>query len=176
MINLFLTLIIIFAFICILTVIIGIKSQKTLYPMVSVICGVMIIAFAFCCAIETESPDSEEVPSKAFIPASEYESGNAGTDLVKESATRKAAAAEAHTQAEEEDEFELEDDAEKEEIPVERVITEEDAPDDMSRTVYITKTGTKYHYSYFCSNTDFYECTLEQALARGLEPCKKCVK
>ena len=43
-------------------------------------------------------------------------------------------------------------------------------------TVYITKSGTKYHYSYTCGGNEYYKCTIEQALDRGLSPCKKCVK
>ncbi len=42
--------------------------------------------------------------------------------------------------------------------------------------VYITRKGTKYHYDIECGNNEFYECTLEQALDRGLEPCKRCVE
>lgn len=51
-------------------------------------------------------------------------------------------------------------------------ITEAESAD---RIVYITKTGRKYHYSYNCSDVDFYECTLAEALEMGLEPCGNCV-
>ena len=47
---------------------------------------------------------------------------------------------------------------------------------DGSDTVYITRNGEKYHFSYSCGNYEFYECTLEQALTRGLTPCKKCAQ
>ena len=43
------------------------------------------------------------------------------------------------------------------------------------KTVYITKTGKKYHYTYPCGNGIFYECPLQEAIDRGLEPCKRCV-
>ena len=43
-------------------------------------------------------------------------------------------------------------------------------------TVYITRNGEKYHFSYTCSNNQYYECTIDQALARGLTPCKKCAQ
>ncbi len=42
--------------------------------------------------------------------------------------------------------------------------------------VYITRNGEKYHLSLSCGEYEFYECTLEQALSRGLSPCKKCAQ
>ena len=44
-----------------------------------------------------------------------------------------------------------------------------------SRTVYVTKTGKKYHYANPCGRGTYYPCTLAEAQARGLEPCGKCV-
>lgn len=43
------------------------------------------------------------------------------------------------------------------------------------RTVYYTRTGSKYHYANPCGNGTYYPCSLEEALARGLDPCGKCV-
>ncbi|MBQ8228672.1 MAG: hypothetical protein IJZ88_06635 [Clostridia bacterium] len=45
-----------------------------------------------------------------------------------------------------------------------------------TNTVYITKSGKKYHLSYTCGGNEYYECTIEQALERGLTPCKKCAQ
>ena len=42
------------------------------------------------------------------------------------------------------------------------------------RTVYVTETGSKYHYDNNCGNGTYYESTLQTALNRGLTPCKKC--
>lgn len=42
-----------------------------------------------------------------------------------------------------------------------------------SATIYVTPTGSKYH-SRACGRGTYTPATLEQALARGLEPCKKC--
>ncbi len=42
--------------------------------------------------------------------------------------------------------------------------------------VYITRNGKKYHLSYTCGGNEYYECTLTQALDRGLEPCKRCAQ
>lgn len=44
-----------------------------------------------------------------------------------------------------------------------------------SRTVYVTKTGKKYHYNSHCNGGTYYESTLEEAQRRGLGPCNKCV-
>lgn len=41
-------------------------------------------------------------------------------------------------------------------------------------TVYITKTGKKYHTNPSCNGATYYECSLEDAIAKGLTPCKKC--
>lgn len=46
--------------------------------------------------------------------------------------------------------------------------------DTQSRTVYVTPTGKRYHYDGNCNGGTYIESTLEQALARGLTPCKKC--
>lgn len=42
-----------------------------------------------------------------------------------------------------------------------------------NQTVYITKTGSKYH-SHKCGNGTYYSSTLSEAKSMGLEPCKKC--
>lgn len=42
-------------------------------------------------------------------------------------------------------------------------------------TVYITKTGKKYHYDGSCNGGTYIASTLEEALSRGLTPCQKCI-
>lgn len=42
-------------------------------------------------------------------------------------------------------------------------------------SVYITRTGEKYHYDNSCNGGTYYEVTLQEALNMGLEPCSKCV-
>lgn len=41
--------------------------------------------------------------------------------------------------------------------------------------VFYTKTGSKYHYKNPCGNGTYYPCTLDEAIAKGLSPCDKCV-
>lgn len=49
------------------------------------------------------------------------------------------------------------------------------AEEPQSQTVYVTKTGKRYHYDNHCNGGTYYESTIENAIARGLTPCKKCV-
>ncbi len=44
-----------------------------------------------------------------------------------------------------------------------------------SNTVYITRTGKRYHYDNSCNGGTYYPSTLEEAKSRGLTPCNKCV-
>lgn len=47
---------------------------------------------------------------------------------------------------------------------------------DMARTVFVPRTGSKYHYVSDCSNmTSPRSMSLEEALSQGYEPCANCV-
>lgn len=46
---------------------------------------------------------------------------------------------------------------------------------DESRTVYITPTGKRYHFSSSCGGKNSYDVTLNEAEKLGLTPCQKCV-
>lgn len=43
-------------------------------------------------------------------------------------------------------------------------------------TIYVTPTGKRYHYDGNCNGGKYEEATLEEAIARGLTPCQKCVQ
>ena len=43
-------------------------------------------------------------------------------------------------------------------------------------TVYITKTGKRYHYDGNCNGGTYIPSTLGEALKRGLTPCEKCAR
>ena len=45
-----------------------------------------------------------------------------------------------------------------------------------SRTVYITPTGKRYHYSSTCGGKNSTPTTLSKAKSYGLTPCKKCAQ
>lgn len=51
----------------------------------------------------------------------------------------------------------------------------ENVNQDIDRPIYITKTGSKYHYDSSCNGGTYYETTLGDAISKGLEPCKKCI-
>lgn len=44
------------------------------------------------------------------------------------------------------------------------------------KIVYVTKNGKKYHYKNPCGKGDFTAIKIEDAIEKGYEPCKKCVK
>ncbi len=48
------------------------------------------------------------------------------------------------------------------------------AEEPVSETVYITKTGKRWHRDSHCNGGTYYESTLDAAKRRGLTPCKKC--
>ena len=43
------------------------------------------------------------------------------------------------------------------------------------QAVYITRTGSKYHYDNHCNGGTYWEVPYETAVGMGLEPCSKCV-
>ena len=145
--ELFLTLIIVSAFVCTVCVVINIGSRKKAFPIISVCCCVMITALAFCCAVELKNNEKPQSTGQTVVTLSgrKNEKQTVKSSVKVNAETRKADKSQA----------------------------EENSAD---RIVYITKTGEKYHYSYDCSAADFYECTLAEALEMGLEPCGKCVE
>lgn len=58
--------------------------------------------------------------------------------------------------------------------PVITEAPEEEIDEPISRTVYITPTGKRYHYRSTCGGKNSYAVTLDQAIAQGFTPCKKC--
>lgn len=44
-----------------------------------------------------------------------------------------------------------------------------------SQTIYMTRTGSKYHYDDSCNGGTYWPVSLSTALGFGLEPCDKCV-
>ena len=48
--------------------------------------------------------------------------------------------------------------------------------EDYNRIVYVSRTGTKYHYSSICSDMNNpISMTLQEAINKGKKPCVKCV-
>ncbi len=134
-------LIIILGLICLASVILSIKSRKTIYPITAVCCLVFILAASVCGLIPE---DNQKIIAE------------------KQQNTEYSAVSDSYTSDENKN-------TEKTES------TEKITAKDKNRIVYITKTGTKYHSTYTCGKNDYYECTLEEALEMGLEPCGKCI-
>lgn len=63
----------------------------------------------------------------------------------------------------------------KRETTTRETTTEEKTTKDKSRTVYITPTGEKYHYSKSCAGKNAIESTLNEVKDR-YDPCKKCTQ
>lgn len=58
----------------------------------------------------------------------------------------------------------------------ERIQQQSAQPQDVQdRTVYITKTGKRYHYDDSCNGGTYIASTLSEAISRGLTPCQKCI-
>ena len=53
-------------------------------------------------------------------------------------------------------------------------INEQESEQTDERTIYITRTGKRYHYDPHCNGGVYIPSTLEEALSMGLTPCKKC--
>lgn len=49
-----------------------------------------------------------------------------------------------------------------------------EASESQGRTVYITPTGKRYHYDNNCNGGTYIPSTMDEALSKGLTPCKKC--
>lgn len=44
-----------------------------------------------------------------------------------------------------------------------------------SRDIYITRTGSKYHYDSTCNGGTYWPVPYDTAVGMGLKPCDKCV-
>ncbi|MFP3155817.1 Ig-like domain-containing protein [Lachnospiraceae bacterium ZAX-1] len=61
-------------------------------------------------------------------------------------------------------------------VTVKNANSSSDTNNDVSRTVYVTPTGKRYHFSPTCGGKNSRESTLNYAVnTLGLTPCKKCV-
>lgn len=85
-------------------------------------------------------------------------------------------APQATTEPQEEPQADISDSTtEPTEEPVVQAPAEPDpTPTQNAQTVYVTPTGNRYHYDSHCNDGTYIASTLEEALAAGLTPCKKC--
>ena len=112
------------------------------------------------------------IDMKVTDPAAEEAARLAAEQAAKEEAERKAAE-EAAAQAEAQ--RKAAEEAAAAQAAAEQQAAEEAAADKAtSRTVYITPTGARYHYSAKCAGDNAIETTLDQAQAQGYTPCGRC--
>lgn len=112
------------------------------------------------------------IDMKVTDPAAEEAARLAAEQAAKEEAERKAAEEAA---AKAEAERKAAEEAAAAQAAAEQQAAEEAAADQAtSRTVYITPTGARYHYSAKCAGDNAIETTLDQAQAQGYTPCGRC--
>ena len=71
--------------------------------------------------------------------------------------------------------FVIEDTTQQESI----VISEEKETEEQTTQVlyvYITENGERYHFNDNCSKGEYFQVTIDEALEKGLTPCKRCVE
>lgn len=54
------------------------------------------------------------------------------------------------------------------------VVSEEPAPEEVVKYVYVNTSGNKYHSSKSCAGDSAYSITLESAISQGKTACSKC--
>ena len=112
------------------------------------------------------------IDMKVTDPAAEEAARLAAEQAAKEEAERKAAEEAA---AKAEAERKAAEEVAAAQAAAEQQAAEEAAADQAtSRTVYITPTGARYHYSAKCAGDNAIETTLDQAQAQGYTPCGRC--
>lgn len=132
--------------------------------------------------IEKERKEAEE---KAKLEAEEKAAEEKAKQEAEAKAAEEKARLEAEAKAAEEKakqeaaaEEEARKKAEAQQNQTTSTVSTQDTPatnSESGRTVYYTKSGSKYHYENPCGRGTYYPCTLAEAEAMGLEPCGKCV-
>jgi len=112
---------------------------------------------------DTEAPSSNETASQ---PSETSDSEAEPSDIAEESAPETSPA-----ETTPEEETPTVDPA-----PESTVSTPSEQSVSTSPMVYRTKSGSKYHDNPHCNGGTYFECTLDEALSRGSQPCKKCVR
>lgn len=144
--TLILVLIIILIVISVAAFGVGCVGKKKTFPIIGIVTGMAVVALSVVMLAGFKGEESQP-QTKAYISVTKYSNTSSKSQVARS-------------------------------VKNNTVIdsTNESGELDLSMKVYITKNGSKYHYSYTCGKAEYYECTLKQALERGLEPCKKCTE
>lgn len=157
--KMFLILIIIFSIVSIIFLFFSLKKKSNIYGVICALAGISVIALAIC-SLFNASPENEDYKKPgSYVSVTTYEESITSQEQRSLRPSQTQASTTTFS-----DKSESMPDASA-------------APTKGNHSiVYITKSGKKYHYSHPCGRGTFYECPISEALSRGLEPCKKCVK
>lgn len=151
--KLYLVLILVFGAAALISLPFFLKSKQKSPGVICALSGLLVIVFAVLSLFNQSGDSAHSDEQKSYVTVTKSESASARNysersvrTSAKSSVTDKQSDAETTS-----------------------------AEQSKNKTVYITKTGKKYHYTYPCGNGIFYECPLQEAKDRGLEPCKRCV-
>ena len=151
--KLYLVLILVFGAAALISLLFCLKLKRKLPGVICALSGLLVIVFAVLSLFNQSGDSAHSDKQKSYVTVTKSESTSARNysersvrTSAKSSVTDKQSDAETTS-----------------------------AEQSKNKTVYITKTGKKYHYTYPCGNGIFYECPLQEAINRGLEPCKRCV-
>lgn len=150
------------------------KRRKWPYILVALLL-IIVIGSAMGCNDSTPTDQSADSTSTATSATTE------GTNAQQEEPFQahisdSSTASQATTEPQEEPQADSSNSTtEPAEEPVVQAPAEPDpAPTQNAQTVYVTPTGKRYHYDPHCNDGTYIPSTLEEALAAGLTPCKKC--
>jgi outer membrane biosynthesis protein TonB len=165
------------------------KMKRFIAILLSICVLVTFAAFAVGSSEDTDSTlPSEEILSENTGSTDEENqaienpsiSESTSTEITEEPSTEETTEPKTEKVTEPKTEKETEAKTEKPTESKKEQVTKpkEDKPTtdpDSSVTVYITKTGKRYHYENPCGKGTYYPSTLSNAKAQGLTPCEKCV-
>ena len=151
--KLYLVLILVFGAAALISLLFCLKLKRKLPGIICSLSGLLVIVFAVLSLFNQSDDSARSTQQRSYVTVTKAENSSA-KNYSERSVRTSAKSSVADKQS----------DAET-----------TSAEQSKNKTVYITKTGKKYHYTYPCGNGVFYECPLQEAIDRGLEPCKRCV-
>ncbi|MGN1478349.1 MAG: hypothetical protein ACI4XH_01160 [Acutalibacteraceae bacterium] len=158
--KLYLILIIVFALTALISLLFSLKTKSKSPGVICALSGLLVIVFAVLSLFNFSTDSSTANQKKYYVTVTKFESTSAKNYSERKVKTSGAS-----------------DDSKEQPSAAESETTagKSNTNQNLQKIVYITKTGKKYHYTYPCGNGTFYECSLEEAISKGLEPCKRCV-
>lgn len=151
--KLYLVLILVFGSAALISLPFCLKSKRKPPGVICALSGLLVIVFAVLSLFNQSGDSARSAQQKSYVTVTKSESTSA-----RNYSERQVKTSAEPSQSDKQSDTET-----------------TSAVQSKNKTVYITKTGKKYHYTYPCGGGTFYECPLQEAIDRGLEPCKRCV-